>query len=76
MFTRGDDPARYHVAVFLPDARHETELVLAEDETRAQPPVPDAWAHAEVLKIARVLKKNPRPSLSRWRGRPDEGASG
>lgn len=34
----------------------------------AEPAVPDAWAQEELLKLARVLRRNAQARLSRWRG--------
>lgn len=67
---RGDtEPPAYTVEVFLP-ARVLLRSVLTWTDTGAaqlEPPLPDEWAHTEALKLARVLRKNPRERLSRWR---------
>jgi hypothetical protein len=63
-------PLRYRVEAYLPDARR-LDAVLTWTDGRAQvdPVWSDAWAHAEVLKLARVLKRTEPPSITRWRAR-------
>jgi len=72
VFTRQGEAsaALYRVEVFLPQGRKLESRLRWDDEGRAEldPPLPDAWAHDESLKLARVLHKDPRPRLSRWRG--------
>jgi hypothetical protein len=67
----------YRVQVFLPaGARFDATLAWVEGVAalREHPDnasVPDeliAWARSEVLKLARVLHRDPKPRLSRWRG--------
>ena len=76
VFERTDDgeAPRYRVSVYLPNARAlagalewtdgEATLDLSpagdDDET--------TWARAEALKLARVLKRDPKPRMTRWRG--------
>lgn len=72
VFTRREteDPPAYAVEVYLPGGRTLHASLSWTDEGRAEldPPLADAWAHAEALKLARVLRKNPKDRLSRWRG--------
>lgn len=66
----GTDPLRYKVDIYLPQQRSlQTELSWS-DEGRAclQPELSDAWAREETIKLARVLKRTPKATLSRWRG--------
>ena len=63
-------PPEYAVAIYLPEARRlDTTLRWEDGQARLEPEVPDAWAQAEALKLARVLRRNLPPSLTRWRGR-------
>lgn len=71
------EPPRYAVTIYLPGTRRwfghlawteaGAELTpaeaadTAEDETLA-------WARAEALKLARVLHRDPRQQMVRWRG--------
>ena len=65
----GPDPG-YRVQIYLPTERLETRLTWHEDGTaRLDPPVHDAWAQEETLKLARVVKRDPKPAMTRWRGR-------
>ena len=64
------EPAVYAVAIYLPEGRRlDTTLRWEDGQALLEPAVPDAWAHAEALKLARVLRRNLPPSLTRWRGR-------
>jgi hypothetical protein len=67
---RGGDGPTYSVEVHLPGgvSLHATLSWSDAGPPVLEPPLPDAWAHGEVLKLARVLRKNPRERLSRWRG--------
>jgi hypothetical protein len=61
---------RYAVAAHLADGR-TLSATLSWDErgqARLDPGWPDAWAHEEALKLARVLKTDPKRRLLRWRG--------
>ncbi len=63
-------PVRYQVQIYLPDQVVETVLCLDEDgDAHVDPGLADPWAQAELLKLARVLKRDPRPEMTRWRGR-------
>jgi hypothetical protein len=62
----------------LPEARRWTGTLRwiddhAQLEAAAEQSVMDheelAWAHTEALKLARVLHRDPRPHMLRWRGR-------
>lgn len=66
----GDAPLEYAVAIHLPGGRRlDARLRWVSDQPRLEPALGDPWAEAEVLKLARVLRRTPRPSLTRWRGR-------
>lgn len=67
----------YRVQVFLPEqASFEATLTWVEGVAELReaaanaslPEAPRAWARAEALKLARVLHRDPKPRLSRWRG--------
>lgn len=65
-----DDALEYSVAIHLPEGRRlDTRLRWLDGQPRLEPALPDAWAEAETLKLARVLRRTPRASLMRWRGR-------
>lgn len=65
-----DDAVEYDVAIHLPEGRRlDARLRWIEGQPQLEPPLPDAWAEGETLKLARVLRRTPRPSLMRWRGR-------
>ena len=74
VFTREGDgaPAVYRVEVFLSDGPPLATTLRWDDASRPQldPPLVDEWARDETLKLARVLHKDPKPRLTRWRGRP------
>jgi hypothetical protein len=65
------EPA-YAVVIYLPEARRWTgTLRWIDDRAELEPSVEDqqlAWAHAEALKLARVLHRDPKPHMVRWRG--------
>lgn len=67
----------YTVTIYLPEARRWTGALRWTDgraELEPVAPVADeteselAWAHAEALKLARVLHRDPKPHMVRWRG--------
>lgn len=65
-----DDALEYGVAIHLPEGRRlDTRLRWVDGQPQLEPVLPDAWAEAETLKLARVLRRTPRASLTRWRGR-------
>ncbi len=66
-----DDAVEYDVEVYLPDGVLHRAVLRWTDAGQAvvEPPIADRWAHEEALKLARVLRQNPRRVLSRWRGR-------
>lgn len=65
-----DDALAYDVAIHLPEGRRlDTRLRWLDGQPVLDPALPDAWAEAETLKLARVLRRTPRASLTRWRGR-------
>lgn len=60
----------YEVAIYLPEGRRlDTRLRWTDGQAALHPALADAWAQTETLKLARVLRRTPRPSLTRWRGR-------
>lgn len=60
----------YKIAVYAAGgATHHAELRWdAEGQAEVAPALADPWAHAEVLKLARVLKHSQQQRLTRWRG--------
>lgn len=65
-----DAAVEYEVAIHLPEGRRlDARLRWAEGQPVLEPALEDAWAQAETLKLARALRRAPRPSLMRWRGR-------
>ncbi|EDM74415.1 hypothetical protein PPSIR1_27778 [Plesiocystis pacifica SIR-1] len=84
VFEREDEAGlRYALLIYLPEQRlwrgglrrDADGSATIEDESGA--PVDAAaegvdealrWAFAEGLKLARVLRKDPKPRLTRWRG--------
>jgi hypothetical protein len=68
VFERMGAELRYHVHVYLPEQRS-----WIEGRARVLGPEPAGderleWARAELLKLARVLHRDPKPRLVRWRG--------
>jgi hypothetical protein len=70
------EPA-YTVTIYLPESRRWTGTLRwidarAELEPTLSGSGPEqeqlAWAHAEALKLARVLHRDPKPHMLRWRG--------
>jgi hypothetical protein len=86
VFDRQDDSADgpvYQVLVHLPEGRRWAATLRwldgraelepsAEADARAPAPQPAEldWVRAEALKLARVLHRDPRQHMLRWRGRP------
>lgn len=74
VFERGEvEPTRYALTVYLPDDRTlQADLSWTEDgkaELIPRDGAPwEAWTHDEALKLARVLKRDPKSRLTRWRG--------
>jgi hypothetical protein len=65
----GESP-RYRVDVFLPEQAH-IACVLDWDAggiARLDPAPTDAWVLGEITKLARVLHRDPKARLVRWRG--------
>jgi hypothetical protein len=67
----------YDLTIYLPEGRQwsgSLRWIHTDPGGRAvlEPAAPDdhelAWAHAEALKLARVLHRDPRPQMVRWRG--------
>jgi hypothetical protein len=73
---RAEAPARYDVAVYLPRQRSirctlewdEDGAVRVDPEPSPVQDATDAWAMAEILKLARILHRDPKARLTRWRG--------
>jgi len=69
-----DAPPTYRVTIYLPEGQTWTGALTWIDARATLEPAPagtDAtldWAHAEALKLARVLHRDPRPYMLRWRG--------
>lgn len=64
------EPPEYEVAIHLPEGRRlDARLCWVDGQPRLEPALPDAWAEGETLKLARILRRTPRPSLMRWRDR-------
>ncbi len=74
VFERVGDELRYRVSVYLPEQRSwsgELDWVEGQARVLGSEPEGDAqleWARAELLKLARVLHREPKPRLVRWRG--------
>lgn len=71
----GDAPEpSYGVAIHFPEGRTWLgKLEWIDGRAKLEPaPEPDdselVWAHAEALKLARVLHRDPRAHMLRWRG--------
>lgn len=62
----------YRVVAYLPEGvRSEGRLTWADvGGARIEPPLNPAWAHAEALKLARVLHRDRKAKLLRWRPAP------
>jgi hypothetical protein len=73
VLTREGDamPPVYGVEVFLPGGVRLASVLRWDGAARPvlDPPLSDTWAHDETLKLARVLSKDPKPRLTRWRSR-------
>ena len=79
MFERQTDaPPTYAVTAYLPEGRRLHGVLSWDGEGKAElgpwtnadgEQVPDdPWVLEQVHKLARVLKRDPKPRLSRWRG--------
>jgi len=64
----------YELRIYLPEGRTWLgSLRWVDDRAELEPaPTPDdpelVWAHDEALKLARILRRDPRQHLLRWRG--------
>lgn len=69
VLVREDDAgSAYAVAVYLADKTTlSSTLRLREGTAVCDPPFDDERVQAETLKLARVLKRTPKPRLTRWR---------
>lgn len=76
MFERADQGGaiRYRLDIYLADRRHLRAEVGWDDAggARFEPAIDDAWALAEATKLARVLHRDPKARMTRWRG-PEAG---
>ena len=71
VFIRAQDG--YAVTIHLRDA--EIQARLSWDDagaSRLDPEPTPEWIAVEAHKLARVLHRDPRPSMTRWRGGPGE----
>lgn len=75
VFERSEGEAlRYRVHVYLPGERSWSgELSWIDEQARVEGPDDAAdeeltWSRQEALKLARVLHRDPKPRLVRWRG--------
>lgn len=66
---REDDAgSAYAVTVYLANKSTLTStLRFADGKASCDPPFDDARVQDETLKLARVLKRTPKPRLTRWR---------
>lgn len=64
------DELVYAVAVHLAGGHTHAATLRWDADGRAvaEPACADAWAQAELLKLARVLRHSQQPRLTRWRG--------
>lgn len=76
MVKQGDTP-HYRVDIYMPEARHAGGELRWEDSGEARldlaDPAPadeDAWVVEGALKLARVLKRDPKARIIRWREAP------
>lgn len=75
VFERQGEDLRYRFEVYLPGARRNggelawDEAGKAELSFDEEPSGDDAWIKEGAGKLARVLKRDPKAKLSRWRDR-------
>lgn len=73
VFERQGEAMSYRVLVYLPDSRMAQGSLSWDDsgsatlELEPEPTGDDQWIVQGVLKLARVLKRDPKAWLSRWR---------
>ncbi len=71
-FTRDTETAGvvYRVEALVAGGPTITTTLRWDDADRPvlEPELADGWVRDETLKLARVLHKDPKPRLSRWRG--------
>lgn len=60
----------YRVEVFLPASSWSAELDLGAESLEPEPPEDAGWTVGEVHKLARVLRRDEKPRLIRWRPSP------
>lgn len=74
VFERAGEELRYRVDIYLPAQRSWSgELSWIDGHAHVSGPewAGDEqleWAQAELIKLARVLHRDPKPRLVRWRG--------
>ena len=72
VFDKLDDDPRYAVVVYLPEAiswRGELGWVEGKASLSGGEDAP-AWTREEALKLARVLRRDAKDHMVRWRGQP------
>ena len=70
VITGTSESLEYMVAIHLPEGRRlDVRLSWHDGQPRLEPAIDDTWAETETLKLARILRRAPRSSLTRWRGR-------
>jgi hypothetical protein len=64
------EPARWRVRVFLPAGESWQGAVAIDPDITLEiaPPYGEHWTAQEARKLARVLKRQPKAKLIRWRG--------
>jgi hypothetical protein len=69
VFTRSE--AGYAVVIHLPDRELRTRLWWDDHgDSRLDPEPAVGWVREEAHKLARVLHRDPRATMTRWRGEP------
>ena len=72
---RDAERPRYRLEIYLPEGRRNGGELVWDAEGKAQlsfdhePGEADAWIKEGAAKLARVLKRDPKAKLSRWRER-------
>ena len=75
VFDREGDAPSYRLEVFLPEGRRASAALGWDVDGKAvfawelAPQEEDAWVRDGAGKLARVLKRDPKAKLSRWRDR-------
>ena len=63
-------PTRYDVVAHLASGVQAQAVLTwdADGHAHLEPPIPMEWAQQEAIKLARVLHRDPKAKLIRWRG--------